>query len=209
MALRCRQAGSRLKRTPLFTLALLTCSGLLPGCAAFIQKAFSADHGFAEEYGSPRDVLATVDLVMAAGKSSRMGSQAVHLPTHELHSFTVFDYRLPPDCGGYAFRVYESGKTRILEYRYERRPGETYLIRDYVSGNNPFMKPGLWSAYDHTADSVSTMMTLFVETQGRIVPRVYSRGPVTGLGEMTQRDLGLAYRYAVEAGRQCGRPRPS
>jgi hypothetical protein len=186
-------------------------TALLTGCAYF-NGAFAPDAGgpaIAErsgtraEYGVGQEVLDTVEAVRSAGDVRQLSSRAVRLPTRELQSFTVFDYTLPESCGGYAFRVYDSGITHILEYSYERPDGGTSLIRDYIAGRSPFMTPGLWSSYDHTADSVTHMMTLFAETESRLAPRVYSRGLMTGLAEMTQEELGLAYRDAVRAASVC------
>jgi len=121
----------------------------------------------------------------------------------EFYPMTQFDYELPAECGGLTFRVYESGNTQILEYPYVEPDGSELEIRDYVSGTNPFIGPGLWTALDHTADSVSFMMTDFAETKNELIPEVYSKGLITGLPEALQRELGVVYRDAVHAAVLC------
>ena len=153
-----------------------------------------------------REVLATVQAVKGSGSRSVLGSRAVRLPTREHYEIAVFDYELPQACGGYRFRVYETGSTQILEYAYDQGgSGPPYLVRDYVAGSSPFIRPGLWSSYDHTADGVSSMMTLFTETNNPLMPRAYSRGFGTDLAEPTQRELDSAYRKAVKAASRCAR----
>jgi hypothetical protein len=149
------------------------------------------------------DVLATIQAVKGTGSRRVVGSRSVRLPTREHYEIAVFEYELPASCGGYRFRVYESGDTQILEYAYERDGAERFLVRDYVTGSSPFIRPGLWSSYDHTADSVSHMMTAFVETHNPLMPAAYSRGVVTDLAVMTQQELDLAYREAVKAATRC------
>ncbi|HET8699579.1 MAG TPA: hypothetical protein VFO94_18990, partial [Gammaproteobacteria bacterium] len=141
----------------------------------------------APQYGGEADVLATVAAVKRAGRAENISNRAVRLPVQEFYPMTRFEYEFPANCGRYAFRVYESGATRILEYTLVEPNGTELSIRDYVAGTNPFIKPGVWTALDHTADSVSFMMTDFAETKSQIIPEVYSKGLVTGLPEMLQR----------------------
>jgi hypothetical protein len=157
----------------------------------------------APQYGSVSEVLATVAAVKRTGHVQQISNRAVHLPVQEFYPMTQFDYELPAECGGLAFRVYESGNTQILEYTYVGQDGSELEIRDYVSGTNPFIGPGLWTALDHTADSVSFMMTDFAETKNELIPEVYSKGLITGLPEKLQRELGAAYRDAVRAAVRC------
>jgi len=196
------------------TLVLLLVAASSSGCAALNdtgtrnpEEAGSATRNAAPagDSGVELEVLATVQAVKRTGSRRILGSRAVRLPTRELYEIAVFDYAFPQACGGYRFRVYESGETQILEYAYEQGSAGEYLIRDYVAGSSPFIKPGLWSSYDHTADSVTHMMTLFGETNNPLMPSVYSRGVITGLAEMTQRQLDSAYREAVKAATQCAR----
>jgi hypothetical protein len=148
-------------------------------------------------------VLATIQTVKGVGSRRILGSRSVRLPTREHYEISVFDYELPASCGGYRFRVYETGTTQILEYTYDQGSTGPYVVRDYVAGSSPFIRPGLWSSYDHTADSVSNMMVLFTETNNPLMPRAYSRGFGTDLAEMTQIELDSAYRDAVKAATRC------
>lgn len=174
---------------------------LVSGCANYqellLQRQEEGHEGFgrvphgAGPYGAAHDVLETVATAKRAGRVHLISSRAIRLPTHELGTITVFDYRLPAACGGYMFRLYETGKTQILEYDYQRGDGASYVIRDYVAGANPFIKPGLWTSFDHTADSVAEMMARFVETGSRLVPAVYSQGLVTSLPSLAY--AGIPY----------------
>lgn len=157
----------------------------------------------ARRYGVGREVLATVALVKGAGEARQLGSRAVHLPLDEYQPIAEFDYALPPACGGYAFRVYETAKTQILEYAYSDADGAVFLIRDYVLGANPFIKPGLWSAFDHTADTIPYMRAELEETTPPLSPSVYLKALVTGDSESLQRELGMAYKRAVRAAVHC------
>jgi hypothetical protein len=195
------------------TLVLLLVVSCLSACAAQQHAATQSPQSLdllprhAAPAAAPElesEVLATVQTVKGSGARSVLGSRAVRLPTREHYEIAVFDYELPAACGGYRFRVYETGSTQILEYAYDQGGGtEPYLVRDYVAGSSPFIRPGLWSSYDHTADGVSHMMTLFTETNNPLMPRAYSRGFGTDLGEATQRELDSAYREAVKAASHC------
>ena len=185
----------RLRVTPSLLVLACTC---LAGCASAPEQPTASGGSVVEQ-----EVLATVRAVKSGTAPHFVSSRAVRLPTLELYAIAIFDYDLPPSCGGYRFRVYESGTTQILEYAYER-DGETHFIRDYVTGSSPFIHPGLWSSFDHTADSVTEMMTLFAEGErSRLTPRVYSKGLVTGLAVMTQEELGTAYLQAIKAAAEC------
>lgn len=158
----------------------------------------------ARRYGVGRDVLATVALVKGAGEERRLGSRAVRLPIDEHEPIDEFDYALPAECGGYEFRVYETGRTQILEFAYSDADGAVFRIRDYVLGANPFIKPGLWGAYDHTADTIPYMRAELAETTPPPQPSfVYLKALVTGDSEPLQRELGMAYRRAVRAAVRC------
>src|SRR5882672_11698776 len=157
----------------------------------------------ARRYGVGRDVLATVALVKGAGEARRLSSRAVHLPLDEYEPIAEFDYALSPECGGYAFRVYETARTQILEFAYSDADGATFLIRDYVLGANPFIKPGLWGAYDHTADTIPYMRAELGETLPPLPPYTYLKALVTGDSEGLQRELGMAYKRAVRAAVRC------
>ena len=64
-------------------------------------------------------------------------------------------------------------------------------------GPSPFVAPGLWSAYDHTEDSISTMRSQVEQRGDRLFKGVYSQGLVTGLADVEQRALGSAYQQAI------------
>ena len=109
----------------------------------------------------------------------------------------VYDYQFPPICGAHEFRVLEADGAQILEYRFATSDGDTQAIRDYVVGPSPFVTPGLWSAYDHTEDSISTMKSQVEQRGDRMFKGVYSQGLVTGLADADQRTLGSAYQQAI------------
>lgn len=154
-------------------------------------------------YGTEADVIATVDIVKAGGDINEVSSLAIRLPSQPLHSIITFDYAFPEACGGHRFRVYEADGTQILEFAYTPREGKAYLIRDYVSGPSPFIKAGLWSAYDHTGDSIPEMKVQFAKRGSGILKGTYSQGPVTGLNASYRRVLGAAYDQALHDLRAC------
>ena len=157
----------------------------------------------ARRYGVEREVLATVALVKQAGDARRLSSHAVRLPLDELQPIEDFVYTLPQACGGYAFHVYETDKTQILEFAYVDADGARFSIRDYVAGTNPFIKPGLWTAYDHTADTIPYMRAELAESHPPLPPFVYVKALVTGDSEPLQRELGMAYKRAIRAAVRC------
>jgi hypothetical protein len=186
-------------------LVLLLAAACVTACAdqARRQAESTSRDAVPPDAAIEADVLATIRAVKGVGSRRIVGSRAVRLPTREHYEIAVFDYAFPEACGGYRFRVYETGTTQILEYTYDQGSTGRFLVRDYVAGSSPFIRPGLWSSYDHTADSVSNMMTLFVETDNPLMPAVYSRGVVTDLATMTQRELDSAYREAIKAATHC------
>ena len=148
-------------------------------------------------YGDEYVVQATVGAVKLQGNLGHVSSRAIRLPERPLGEIAVFGYQFPPACGGHAFRVYEARDMQILEYQYAAHDGATHVIRDYVSGPNPFVEPGLWTAYDHTAGSISSMTSQFEQRSGGSMNGVYSQGLVTGLPVSEQRVLGNAYQQAL------------
>ena len=198
--------------TTLACLALISTT-LCTGCASFVDSVFRSQsqpissndpsaHPYGE-FGRQPNVLSTLRTVKAAGSVRVLGSHAVHLPIKPLSAVTVFDYQLPEACGGHSFRVYEFEQTQILEYVYVRENGQQESIRDYITGPSPFVKPGLWTSYDHTARGIGEMRTEFVGTNARRAPSVYSRGLVTGLEGVAQRELDVAYRRALVFAESC------
>lgn len=197
------------------TCFLLGASTLLGGCASLLE-GFSAlwdSQGAAETassqptaavYGVEDNVRETVDIIKTAGEMTRISSHAIRLPSNPLRTITAFDYAFPDDCGGHHFRVYEADGTQILEYAYAPQGGKPQFIRDYISGPSPFIRAGLWTAYDHTGDSVADMDVKFARRGSGILAGTYSQGPVTGLDASAKRVLGAAYDRALRDSDSCG-----
>lgn len=160
-------------------------------------KSPTSTGGSAGIYGGEYAVQATVGAIKLQGNRNRISSRAIRLPEQPLGEIAVFGYQFPSTCGGHEFRVYEAQSMQILEYQYAARDGETHLIRDYITGPSPFVEPGLWSAYDHTAGSISTMTSQFAKRGDAMFNGVYSQGLVTGLPDAEQRALGSAYQQAL------------
>ena len=156
-------------------------------------------------FGGEEDVRGTIDIVKTGGSVSKIGSHAIRLPSNPMRPITAFDYEFPDTCGGHRFRVYEAGDVRILEYAYTAASGKSHIIRDYVDGPGPFIQAGLWNAYDHTGDSVSTMSLQYAKRGSRLLKGTYSQGPVTGLDASTRRVLGAAYDRALRDSQACRR----
>jgi len=157
-----------------------------------------------ELYGDEYVVQAAIGAVKLQGNLGRVSSRAIRLPERPLGEIAVFGYQFPLTCGGHEFRVYEAQDMQILEYQYAAHDGATHMIRDYVSGPNPFVEPGLWTAYDHTAGSISSMTSQFEQRSGGSMNGVYSQGLVTGLPVSEQRALGSAYQRALSDVYACG-----
>jgi hypothetical protein len=197
------------------TLFLLSASPLFGGCASLWEdySTFRVPVGMTEVttsvwappgvYGGEADVRGTVDIVKTVGDVSEIGSHAIRLPSNPLRTITAFDYEFPDNCGGHHFRVYEANGTQILEYAYAPPIGKGRVIRDYVSGPSPFIEAGLWTAYDHTGDSVSDMDLTFASRGSGILTGTYSQGPVTGLDRSARRVLGRAYDRALRDSQAC------
>lgn len=155
------------------------------------------------QFGDEFSVQATIAAIKAKGSQDRVSSRAIRLPERPLGEIAVFDYRFPPSCGDHQFRVLEAKDIQILEYNYAGVGGNRHMIRDYVSGTSPFVQAGLWSAFDHTADSIATMSSQFEQRGDGMFNGVYSQGLVTGLPAMEQRQLGNAYQKAVSDAFNC------
>lgn len=195
------------KSTVAATICLICATLLCGGCSLFDGfanwgKRSSAPQNSTETpsatpYGVETAVRQTLDVVKTAGHKRVIGSRAIRLPSHPLNEITAFEYEFPGTCGGHQFRVYETDETQILEYRYTPAGGSRYVIRDYITGPNPFIQAGLWSAYDHTADGVGDMTLQFEKRGSGILTGTYSQGPVTGLDASEKRTLGRAYDRAL------------
>ncbi len=148
-------------------------------------------------YGDENAVRVTIGTIKMQGSQDRLSSQAIRLPERPLGEIAVFNYQFPSTCGGHEFRVYEADDMQILEYEYAVDDGDAFLIRDYISGPSPFIQPGLWTAYDHTANSIATMTSQFEQRGVGMFNGVYSRGLVTNLPPVEQRALGSAYQRAL------------
>lgn len=199
-------------------LTLGGCASFREGFAAFwdtSDTSYSAETGLGQEvtatygaeesatYGVEDNVRGTVDVIKTAGDVSQISSHAIRLPSNPLRTITAFEYEFPDDCGGHHFRVYEANGTQILEYAYAPTTGREYIIRDYISGPSPFIRAGLWTAYDHTGDSVSDMNVKFAKRGSGILAGTYSQGPVTGLDASSKRALGAAYDRALRDSDAC------
>jgi len=197
----------------LFVSLLMSMAVSLGGCTMLTELFGSrSDRGASESaaseiksefYGADSDVRATADAVKSVGDISVISSRALRLPMFPLDAITTFDYRFPSHCGGHHFRVYETDGTQILEFEYASAKGERFVIRDHLSGPNPFARPGLWSAYDHTADGVSEMTIKYQNRGSGILVGTYSRGPVTGLDATSKHELGIAYDRAIRDSHDC------
>lgn len=183
------------------------CASLMEDFAAFWGPAGAPESNISQQtaaiYGVEDDVRGTVDIVKTIGDVSYISSRAIRLPRNPLSTITAFDYEFPENCGGHHFRVYEANGTQILEYTFAPQDGKEHIIRDYVSGPNPFIQPGLWTAYDHTGDSVSDMNLKFARRGSGILTGTYSQGPVTGLDPSAKRVLGAAYDRALRDSDDC------
>lgn len=160
-----------------------------------------------DQYGNDIAIRQTIDAVISQGSQNRVSSRAIRLPERPLGEIAVFGYQFPENCGGHEFRVLEAQDTQILEYSYTTSDGDTRTIRDYIAGPNPFVQPGLWTAYDHTADSISTMTSQIEQRGTGKFNGVYSQGLVTNLAAVEQRALGSAYRQALRDVYGCGNTR--
>ena len=176
------------KRTWVLTASLLACTA----CVSTDSSTTSS-----VQFGDDFVVQATIGTIKSQGSQDRLSSRAIRLPERPLDEIVVFDYNFPQSCGGHDFRVLETGETQILEFEYAANGGDTYMIRDYVSAPNPFVRAGLWSAYDHTANSLSTMTSQVEQRGDGMFNGVYSQGLVTGLPVAEQRALGSAYQEAL------------
>ena len=212
---------------PVYTFLILGMCLLFGGCAGFLEGFASlwdrqaqegpdmlvadtgqeviATYGIEETitYGVEDSVRGTVDVVKTAGDVRQISSHAIRLPSNPLRTITAFEYAFPADCGGHHFRVYEADGTQILEYAYAPAVGKEYIIRDYISGPSPFIQAGLWTAYDHTGDSVSDMSLKYARRGSGILAGTYSQGPVTGLDPSSKRVLGAAYDRALRDSDGC------
>ncbi len=182
------------------------CATLLEGFAALRDRMVAPEttsQQTSEVYGVENNVRGTIDIIKTAGDVSLISSRAIRLPRNPLSAITAFDYEFPDNCGGHQFRVYEADGTQILEYEYAPANGKPYVIRDYISGPSPFIRAGLWTAYDHTRGSVSKMSVKFARRGSGILAGTYSQGPVTGLNLSARRALGIAYDRALRDTHRC------
>ena len=164
------------------------------------SKSMSPSHAsgsLTDQFGNDIAITQTIDTVITQGSQNRVSSRAIRLPERPLGEIAVFGYQFPLSCGGHEFRVYEAQDMQILEYQYDSNDGGTQMIRDYITGPSPFVRAGLWSAYDHTADSISTMTSQFEQRGAGMFNGVYSQGLVTNLPDVEQRALGSAYQQAL------------
>ena len=165
------------------------------GTKIFARRGGTTD--LAENYGDDSAIRTAITTVKSQGSQNRVISRAIRLPERPLGEIAVYGYQFPAACGGHQFHVYEADGTQILEYAYDSGNGDVDLIRDYISGPSPFVQSGLWTAYDHTADSISTMTSRFERLRVKTLNGTYSQGLHTNLPEVEQRELGRAYNRAI------------
>jgi hypothetical protein len=185
------------------TLAVLAVIAAPLGGCAWMSSAPPSPTATAAPNSLDTDIFTTIAIVKRSGNSSRLARYALQLPTRPTQPIVRYELQFPATCGGYRFGVYESDDNEILEYRYTTETGTNVVVRDYVSGENPFISPGLWTSYDHIAGEVSAMMSDLARSSSPVVRRTYSRGLVTSLYESAQRQLGQAYQQAVHAAATC------
>jgi hypothetical protein len=173
-----------------------TVSGSAAGGDRLMSSSYASGNP-TDQYGTDIAIRQAIDTVITQGSQDRLSSRAIRLPERPLGEIAVFGYQFPMSCGGHKFRVYEAPNIQILEYQYDSNDGDTQMIRDYISGPSPFVEPGLWSAYDHTAGSISTMTSQFEQRSSGMFNGVYSQGLVTNLPNVEQRALGSAYQQAL------------
>ena len=190
-------------------VSTITCAACVPmggfgsSLAGSESMSFTSGTGQTiDQYGDSDAIEQAIGVVKTHGTESHVSSRAIRLPESPLGEVTVFSLELPSNCGGHAFRVIEADGVRILEFEYRQGAGATHRIRDYIAGPSPFVRPGLWSAYDHTADSISSMKSQFSNSGGRH-GSMYSQGLVTSLPAAERQILGRAYQSAISDVRSC------
>ena len=205
------RVGSRGEATELKSAAtagvLLMSFATLGGCTGFLAELGAPGFSGAElpdpSVRTREQIQQVIDRVKVSGARSELHSQALELPRKPLVAITTYDYTFAENCGGHRFRYYDLEDAQILEYVYAGPEGTQYEIRDYVSGPEVFVEAGLWSAYDHTADSVDDMMLEFRDRGTGILAGTYSRGAMTSLPEEEKRVLARAYENALSDVERC------
>ena len=192
------------KRIWVVAATLVACTACVStGSSGASAKSPALTKNSVGSYGDEYAVQAAVGTIKLQGSQGRVSSRAIRLPERPLGEIAVFGYQFPATCGGHEFRVYEAQGMQILEYQYAALDGKSHMIRDYIAGPSPFVEPGLWTAYDHTADSISTMTSQFEQRGDRMFNGVYSQGLVTSLPDVEQRTLGSAYQKAISDAFTC------
>ncbi len=195
------------KRILMVAAASLLCSACVSsGSVAGGAKSTDIDaNSFAQsgQFGHGYAVRSTIGTVKTQGSQDRLSSRAIRLPEQPLGEITAFAFQYPSQCGGHEFHVYEADGMQILEYNYAASDGGSHDIRDYIAGPSPFVQPGLWTAYDHTADSISTMTPHYEKRGDRMFNGVYSQGLITNLPSFDQKSLGKAYQQALSDAFAC------
>lgn len=167
------------------------------------RAVYSNPYAGVADFGDEFSVQSAVVTVKREGDHTQLASTALRLPERPLSEIESFTYQFPEQCGGHEFAVYEADDTQILEYRHVDLDG-TVRIRDYVAHDHPFVEPGLWGAYDHTAGGVKAMNAQVVDRGDKMFAGSYSQGFVTGLPQAQQDALGDAYRRALSDVLACG-----
>ena len=192
-------------------LLLAICAMTCAACASAGRSGFisptstgsSSSLASGLEFGDDFSVRQAIGTVKNRGVESQISSRAIRLPERPLGAVTVFSFEYPANCGGHTFRVIEADGAQILEFAYAESAGGSNQVRDYVSGPSPFVQPGLWTAYDHTATSIDTMTSKFERRGAGMFNGVYSQGLVTNLPVEQKLALGSAYRQALSDAYNC------
>lgn len=157
-------------------------------------------------YGDEKEVLALVNTIKTHSTPTTVSNRAVNLPNKPANlTLTVYDYKVPDECGGQNFHVYEGDKLEILQFDFPENKKIT-RIRDYIKGPTPFVSAGLWGPYDHTDGTAVEMCLLAGE--GRkdgmgLMEGRYEIGWITNIVDWKQAELGTEYASAVKTASRC------
>ena len=186
-------------KTTTRALLILGCCFCLGACSGWNWNLLGSSKPATGSGPSVTDVQVqrVVDQVKTAGTRTELSSVAVKLPKQPTASITSYELTFPESCGGHRFRLYESEGLQVLEFTYTALDDREFEIRDYVQGPGPFIEAGLWSAYDHTADTIDDMYLEFEERGTGAIIGTYSRGAVSKLPDEQKRVLATAYESAL------------
>lgn len=157
-------------------------------------------------HGSIELMLGIASEVRAHGDKHRVRTRGLQMSAQYTDAFIDrYDYRMPEDCGGSAFSVYEGEGFAALGYRAERG----VVILDVLAGGGPFSAPQLWGAYDQVLHSNIRMDLMFgdgARDAMGVLKASYKIGlrPVMRTG--TKNYYGELYSRALAAAATCVAP---